>query len=72
MKKLITKPLTAKQKAAYIVSPYHCPACGGDNIVADTMQVGENDKEASQRVQCYTCQRRWTDLLKVELVGVKE
>ena len=47
-----------KQKADYLQSPYHCPYCNSDRIVAL-----EFDTESfTQPVECADCGKQWTDI----------
>jgi transcription elongation factor Elf1 len=47
-----------KQKADYLKSPYHCPYCNSDKIVA----LEFNAETLSQTVECQACGREWKEV----------
>lgn len=47
-----------KQKAEYLQSPYHCPYCNSDRIVALEFHADS----FTQTVYCPDCKRKWTDI----------
>jgi len=56
-----------KQKADYLKSPYHCPYCNSERIVA----LGFNAESLGQTVECQDCGRQWTEVFTLTDVEPK-
>ncbi len=47
-----------QQKANYLKSPFHCPYCNSDKIVAQEF----NGESLGQTVECQACGREWKEV----------
>ena len=54
--------LTPDQIAEYLSDPFHCPYCGSGAIEGDAIEF---DASPSQYIYCTSCNRGWTDVLRV-------
>jgi transcription elongation factor Elf1 len=50
-----------KEKADYVKSPYHCPYCNSDRIVA----LEFSTESFTQTVECEHCGKQWTDIYTI-------
>lgn len=59
--------LSAEAEAAYIESPHTCPFCGSDELDANKSSFNES-AEVHQPVDCFNCQRSWTDVYVLQRI----
>jgi transcription elongation factor Elf1 len=58
--------ITAKQEAAYLADPYHCPLCNGKELNVGDPEVQENFVFLD--IVCQACEFSWAD--RYELMGI--
>ena len=56
-----------QQKAGYLKSPFHCPYCNSDRIVA----LEFNPESLEQTVECENCGRQWAEVFTLTDVEPK-
>lgn len=61
------------------IAPFHCPACGSDQIEGDIPEVytfdSDNNQYAKQNCSCLECETEWTDtyhLKDIQITKVPE